>query len=154
MNLAKALKFMTIAEAMAAMSKDPSTRVGSVAIDDNYNILSTAYNGFPRGVADHESRYNDRPTKYALIAHAEQNLVAQAAYTGTSLRGSTVLLTSLFPCSACAKSLIQAGVARVIAPMADNERWEGEAVWAGTMFVEAGVEVVTVKRTEKGWEFA
>lgn len=142
-EIKKFLKFLPIASEMAKLSKDPSTQVGAVALDDNHNVIATAYNGFPRGVHDDPERYGDREVKYKLISHAEQNLVAQAAYGGRSLAGSTVLLTSLFPCSACAKSLIQAGVRRVISPPPDtNPRWEEEAKWAGVMFEEAGVEVI------------
>lgn len=139
----KYLKFLPIVKAIAAMSKDPSTKVGAIAFDENFNIVATAYNGFPRGVSDDHSRYENREIKYRLISHAEQNLVAQAAYGGRSLAGTTVLLTSLYPCSSCAKSLIQAGVKRIISPPPDaNPRWEEEAKFANLMFVEAGVDVI------------
>ncbi len=139
----KHLKFINIAKEIAALSKDPSTKVGAIALDDQMNIIATGYNGFPRGVDDDPARYNDRPTKYKLISHSEQNLVAQAAYSGHSLAGSTVLLTNLFPCSSCAKSLIQAGVKRVLSPPPDTDpRWADEAYWANLMFKEAGVEIV------------
>ena len=139
----KWLKFLPIVKAVAALSKDPSTKVGCIALDDSRNIVATGYNGFPRGVNDDPARYNDRPTKYKLISHAEQNLVAQAAFSGQSLAGTTVVLSALYPCSACAKSLIQAGVKRIIAPMPDTDpRWAEEARWAQLMFAEAGVEVI------------
>lgn len=139
----KFLRFRGIAEAVAAMSKDPSTKVGSVALDDNFNIVATGFNGFPRGVKDTPERYSDRTVKYRLVSHAEQNLVAQAAYGGRSLKGCTVILTSLFPCSSCAKSLIQAGIIRVISPPPDTDpRWAEEAEFASMMFEEAGVEVI------------
>ncbi len=140
--VSKYLKFLPVVQAIASLSKDPSTKVGAIAFDDKMNIVSTAFNGFPRGVQDHASRYDDRPTKYKLTSHAEQNLVAQAAYGGRSLSDTTVLLTALFPCSACAKSLIQAGVKVVISPAPDADpRWEEEAKWASLMFEEAGVVV-------------
>ena len=137
------MKFKGIAEAVAAMSKDPPTKVGAIALDENMNIVSTGYNGFPRGVLDTAERYENRPVKYKLVSHAEQNLVAQAAYGGRSLRGCTVILTSLFPCSSCAKLLIQSGVARVISPPPDTDpKWEEEAHYANLMFSEAGIEVI------------
>lgn len=143
MRLDRYLKFRPIADAVASMSKDPSTKVGAIALDENMNIVSTGYNGFPRGVDDRIERYADRDIKYKFVSHAEQNLVAQAAYGGRSLKGCTVLLTSLFPCSACAKSLIQAGVVRVISPPPSTDpRWAEEAYFASTMFREAGVEVI------------
>lgn len=139
----KYLRFLPYAKAAAGMSKDPSTKVGAIALDEKFNVIATAYNGFPRGVNDDPARYADREVKYKLISHAEQNIVAQAAYGGRSLAGSTVLLTSLYPCSSCAKSLIQAGVIRIISPPPDtSERWADEAKWARTMFQEADVEVL------------
>lgn len=135
-------KFIGIAHAVAAMSKDQNRKVGAVAVDDDGVILSTGWNGFPRGVHDLPERYKDREVKYKLVSHAEQNLVAQAARAGHPLLGSTVILSGLYPCSACAKSLIQAGVKKIIAPPHDvDPRWEDEAKWAKLMFDEAGVEV-------------
>ena len=139
-------KFLPSAQAIAALSKDPSTKVGAVALNDDGILLAVGYNGFPRGVGDDPARYADKEVKYKLISHAEQNLVAQAAYAGHSLKGSTVVLSGLYPCSSCAKSLIQAGVRRIITPPADaNPRWAPDAEWSSLMFREAGVEIVVVE---------
>jgi dCMP deaminase len=141
----KARKFIGIAEAVAQLSKDPSTKVGAVALAPSGAILSVGYNGFPRGVEDSPERYADRPTKLALIAHAEQNLVAQAAREGVRLDGCTVVLSGLYPCSSCAKSLIQAGVVRILTPPSEaNSKWSDDAKWSRILFHEAGVEVVEV----------
>ena len=138
-------RFLDLAKHIASWSKDPSTQVGAVAINDDGILLSIGFNGFPRGVNDDQSRYNDRDIKLRLISHAEQNLIAQAAYSGQSLKGSTVILSGLFPCSACTKLLIQAGVKRVIAPEpSGNERWKEDAEWSETMLKESGVEVIYV----------
>jgi dCMP deaminase len=142
----KILKYMPIAQAISLLSKDPSTKVGAIALDHQYNIVATGYNGFPRGVADALDRYEDRDIKYRLISHAEQNLVAQAAYSGRSLAGTTVLISSLFPCTGCAKSLIQAGVKRIVSPAWDsNERWLEETKWAKILLDEASVEIINVE---------
>lgn len=138
----KADKFMRVAQTMASYSKDRSTQVGAVALDDNLNVISTGWNGFPRGVNDDIEERHQRPEKYLWTAHAEENLVAQAAYGGRSLKGSTVLVTALFPCATCARMLIQAGVVRIIAPKVANERWAEQNAVAQTMFNEAGVEVI------------
>ena len=45
--------------------------------------------------------------------HAEQNAVAQAAYHGTSVQGATIYTTT-FPCSLCAKILINAGIREIV----------------------------------------
>jgi len=140
----KELRYMKYAEVAASFSKDPSKMVGSVAIDDDFRVLATGYNGFPRGVTDSEERLCNRPLKYALTVHAEANLVAQSAYSGMSIRGSTVLVSSLFPCVECAKMLAQAGVKRVIAPKIANERWQESNELAMVIFNEAGVEVIEI----------
>ena len=140
----KELKFMRFAEAAASLSKDRSTQVGAVAIDDNFNILATGYNGFPRGVNDDIDQRHERPEKYLWTSHAEENLVAQSAYSGRSLKDSTVLVSALFPCATCARMLIQAGVRRVIAPAVSNARWLEQNQVAKQMFNEANVEVIEI----------
>lgn len=146
----RAEKLMVVAKAVASLSKDPSTKVGAVAITEEGIILCVGFNGFPRGVFDDTIRYADRDTKLVLVAHAEQNLVAQAAYSGVALRGSTVLLSGMYPCSSCAKSLIQAGVVRILTPMPrENSSWSEDAEWSKVLFREAGVEIVYVEGTNE-----
>lgn len=139
------MKFVGIAREVAALSKDPSTKVGAVVVDDDGNVLTVGYNGFPRGVIDDRERYADRDTKLKFIAHAESNAIAQAARNGVRLMGSTLVLTSLYPCSNCAKAIIQAGIKAVYAPHMSgdhNPDWIRERVISETMFREAGVVVV------------
>lgn len=138
----KFLKFIGVAKSIAALSKDTSTKVGAIALDDNYNIISLGYNGLPRGVDDSPIDRYERPAKYLWTAHAEENLVAQAAYSGHSLKGATVIVTELFPCAACARMLIQAGVRRIIAPPVDSGRWAESNGVAKTMFEEARMEII------------
>lgn len=45
--------------------------------------------------------------------HAEQNAVSQAAYFGISVKGATIYTTT-FPCSLCAKILINSGITDVV----------------------------------------
>ncbi|HIF76503.1 MAG TPA: hypothetical protein EYQ36_02195 [Sulfitobacter sp.] len=57
----------------------------------------------------------------------------------------------LLPCAQCAATLIQAGIAEVIAPAADAERaerWAAQIELARTMFAEAGVKVVELDSPE------
>ena len=58
-----------LAEDTALLSKDPSTQVGAVIFDDKKRILSAAYNGFPRKIAD-DHRLNDRDLKLKITLHA------------------------------------------------------------------------------------
>lgn len=144
MSLEKVLKFKSLAEAAALYSKDTSTKVGAVALDDDCNVLCVGYNGKPRGVLETIER-SARPLKYKFTAHAEENLVAQAARIGTSLKGSTIIVTSLHPCTTCTRLMIQAGVKRIIAnksPEHAEPIWKEEEIYSKEMLDEAGVEVV------------
>ena len=142
----RVLKFWPVLQAVTSMSKDPSTKIGAIALDTNMNVVATGYNGFPRGVTDSVERYADRETKYKLVAHAEQNLIAQAAYSGVSLCGATLLVSNLYPCSSCAKSIIQSGITRVVAPRhSASDRWLEESKWAKLLFDESGVEVICLE---------
>jgi dCMP deaminase len=131
--------FMGFARHAASKSKDPSTQVGAVVIGPDGEIRATGYNGLPRGVADLPERM-ERPAKYLWTSHAEENLVAHAARVGVSLKGCTVYVTH-FPCSRCARSLIQAGVTGLVVDTGTTSMPPEEFEVAEQMFGEAGVKV-------------
>ena len=134
------LRYLEIAKAVGEWSKDPSTKIGAVAVGSKGQILAQGYNGFARGILDTEERYNDRPTKYKYIVHAEQNLIYNATYNGVSLDGSTLYVTGLPVCSECAKGVIQVGIRRVYMPKDfDIKGWSESWVLSASMFKEAGV---------------
>lgn len=138
----KILKFTGIAEAVAAMSKDNSTKVGALILGPNLEIRSTGYNGFPRKVDESIADRHVRPTKYAYTVHGEANAIAQAARVGAPLDGCSMIITSLFPCTGCSKLIIQSGIIAIYAPQTpQNDRWNEEAEIALTMLNEAGVLV-------------
>lgn len=131
-------RFLDLAATVAGWSKDPSTKVGAVAVDPaSRRILELGFNGLPRGVNDLPSRY-ERPKKYALVCHAESNLVAHAARP--VLEGATVYVTHA-PCCDCAKLLINAGVAKIVCGSGQTNMKPEMFEAARTMFAEAGVEV-------------
>jgi dCMP deaminase len=133
-----ARRFMQIARNIASWSKDPSTKVGAVAIGSAKQILAEGYNGIPRGVKDLPERY-ERPAKYDYIVHAEANVVAHAARS--VLAGSTVYVTHLC-CSQCAALLINAGVKTVITDKNAKTSMPPEKFEiARQMFREAGVQL-------------
>lgn len=137
------LSMLGIAHAVAAMSKDPSTRVGALIIGPAHEVRAFGWNGFPRGVTDSEERLNDRPTKYQFTAHAEINAITNAARSGVSTDGCSLLVTALHPCNECAKAIIQAGIRAVFAPLPETDgRWAASFEVAATMFREANVDVI------------
>ena len=131
--------FMDMATLVAQRSKDPSTKVGCVVISEDKIVVSTGYNGLPRGVNDKSERM-ERPAKYLWTSHAEENAVAQAARVGAKLKGGTAFVTH-HPCSRCARSLIQAGVTTVVIGNGTTSMPDEEFDVARVMFLEAGVEV-------------
>ena len=103
---------MELAETVARKSKDPSTKVGAVLMDQDNNVVSVGYNGFPRHVRDYEDRYADRETKYKFVVHAELNAVLRSKAIDTDV---LTLYCTLSPCNECAKAIIQAGnITRVV----------------------------------------
>ena len=133
-------RYLELARVVGTWSKDPSTRIGAVAVGIKGQVLAQGYNGLPRGVSDSDERYQDRETKYKYIVHAEQNLIYNATWNGVSLDQSTLYVTGLPVCSECAKGVIQVGVQRVVMPADFDIKGWGES-WklSESMFNEAGV---------------
>jgi dCMP deaminase len=132
-------RFMDLAAHVATWSKDPSTKVGAVIVDDKNRVIGMGYNGFPRGVHDLQARYDDRPTKYKYVVHAEANAILNAI---RDVRGCVIYCT-LHPCCECAKLIIQAGIAAVFCKPVDP-RWAESSEIAAQMFAEAGVDLFVV----------
>lgn len=134
-------RYLDLAAQVASWSKDPSSKIGAVAVGNKGQILSQGYNGFPRGVDDSEDRYNDRPTKYKLVVHAEMNVIYNATYNGVSLDGSTIFVVGLPCCSDCAKGIVQVGIKKIIMPSQDiPESWQDSWALSKSIFEEAGVD--------------
>lgn len=133
-------RFLDLAEHIASWSKDPSKKIGAVAVGAQGQILSQGYNGFPRGIDDLTSRYEDREEKYKLVVHAEMNVIYNASYNGVSLDGATLYVHGLPVCSDCAKAVIQVGINRVIMrKQVPEDRWLESWMRSREMFKEAGV---------------
>lgn len=130
--------FMQVAELMSTRSKDPSTKVGAVIVDHSRRLLGTGYNGFPRGVADHPSRYEDKAVKYKLVVHAEANAILNAV---KSVQGMTLYATK-FPCSECAKLIVQSGISHVVTnPPSTDGKWAEDAEFSKIILTEGCVLV-------------
>lgn len=134
-------RFLDLASHVAGWSKDPSTKVGAVIVNDKRQVLGMGYNGFPRGVDDDFHRYEDRETKLMLVAHAERNALDN---TFTDSEGAT-LYSTLFPCTDCAKGIIQRGIKRVVTTNPSETQYQRfNCKFSKLMFEEAGVELVVV----------
>lgn len=140
-------RWLAVAKLFASFSKDPSTGVGAVAVDSRKRLVASGFNGLSRRVEDSPERLHNRTTRYSLTVHAEINMLISAE---RSLRGCTVYLWPLPCCSQCASALIQAGIARVVAPAPSPDladRW-GESIELAVMAMrEAGVKVDILDNT-------
>lgn len=133
-------RYVALANEVASWSKDPSTRVGAVAIGSKGQVLAQGYNGFPRGIEDRLCRYNDRELKYRYVVHAEMNVIYNATYNGVSLDGSTLYVSGLPVCSECAKGVIQVGISKVIVNVPEmKEHWKQSWEISKEMFDESKV---------------
>lgn len=142
--------FLGMALYHARMSKDPSTRVGSVIVGPDREVLSAGFNGFPRGIADTPERLNNRELKLKLMVHAERNALLAAARTGMRLKGCTLYLAATddsgkiwggAPCTGCIIEIIQAGISTVVSyPIKDvPSRWHDDIAFARQLIDEAGI---------------
>ena len=101
---------------------DKAQRLIKKVIVKEKRVLSTGYNGAPKGTKHceevgciREKLQVPSGTRHELCrgVHAEQNAVTQAAYFGVSVDGATIY-TNTFPCSLCAKILINAGIKEIV----------------------------------------
>lgn len=131
-------RFLKMAQLVASWSKDPSTKVGAIIVNHKRQVCGTGYNGFPRGIEDTDERLNDRPTKYALVVHAEANAILSA--TCADLDDFDLYVTHM-PCTGCAKLIIQSGVGTVYVPLhtATLPTWSEEQEAAVEMLAEAEI---------------
>ena len=135
--------FMGIAMLAARRSKDPSTQVGACIVSQDNIIISTGYNGMPKGCSDDEFPWDreGEETKDPYVVHAELNAILNAS--GRDLRGSR-LFVALFPCNECAKAIIQSGVKEVIY-LSDKYAHSPTTIASKRMLDAAGVRYTAMK---------
>jgi len=142
-------RFIDLAEHIAQWSKDPSKKVGAVIVNDFNRVVSIGFNGFPSGCNDDIPERYSRPAKYYYTEHAERNAIYSAAFHGVSLYG-TIIYVNVFPCSDCARAIIQSGIRKLIAPVPEiQDKKDKDSDWAysftksAEMMDEVGIDIVT-----------
>ena len=135
--------FMGIAMLAARRSKDPSTQVGACIVSADNIIISTGYNGMPKGCSDDIFPWerDGEDTKYAYVVHAELNAILNA--NGRDLRGSRIYV-ALFPCNECAKAIVQSGIREVIY-LSDKYAHTPTTIASKRMMDAAGVHYTQLK---------
>lgn len=141
--------FMTIAKQVASRSTCLRRHVGAVMVKDRH-ILATGYNGAPTGTKHCTTCLRQEmgiPSgerhEICRASHAEMNAIVQAAKHGVSLEGSDLYCTT-FPCSICAKLLINVGVRRVYYSEAYRDRLASE------LMDEAGIQCILLQVYPEG----
>lgn len=140
--------FMRIAEVVASRSNCIKRKVAAVIVRDK-RIISTGYNGTPRGTTNCNEGGCPRCNSFAdsgtsleqcYCSHGEENAIVQAAYHGVSIKGATIY-TTFSPCINCTKMIINSGITEVVY---NSEYPLGEG--ALSLLKEAGVNVRKLKR--------
>jgi dCMP deaminase len=134
-RISKKEYYLNIAREVANRSTCMSTNFGCIIVRDD-QIISTGYNGAPRGTKDcteigvclRRMLHVPSGTQYELCrsVHAEQNAIINAARAGVSLLGGDVYLfgkkvlegeeqlLKAYPCFICKKMILNAGIKNVI----------------------------------------
>jgi dCMP deaminase len=142
--------FMSIACVVASRSNCVKRKVAAVVTRDR-RIISTGYNGTPRGVRNCNEGGCARCGSFGpggedlgecVCSHGEENAIIQAAYHGVSVRGGT-MYTTFCPCLLCTKMIINCGLGEVVY---NAEYPMGE--FSLSLLREAGVEVRKLRLTE------
>lgn|SRR5678815_2366197 len=106
--------FLSIAFKMSARSTCPRRRTGAVIASSDHQILTTGYNGAPRGL-DHCTDVGCLMIEGHCLrsVHAEMNAVLQAARLGVSLAGAILYATDR-PCIRCIPALLQVDIGQIV----------------------------------------
>lgn len=116
--------FMNIAKVVRSRSNCTSAPKGAILVKDK-RIISTGYNGTPRGIrncneggckrcAERTLDKSGQKLDECTCSHAEENAIVHAAFHGISTKGATLYVT-FTPCLTCAKMIINAGIERIVA---------------------------------------
>ena len=134
--------FLNLAKATAQRSTCPSRKVGGVIVNPETNqVISMGYNGSPRGTShcgeECLTRESGGGWRKCRAIHAELNAIISAAMNGVSTNNATMYLTTT-PCVFCSRTLINAGIKKVVALTFYPQK---EAI---ELLQEGGVDVVVV----------
>ena len=102
--------FMKIAETVAEKSKDPSSKMGCVIVDQNKRVVSLGYNGMLQGADESKMTLSERPMKYYFAIHSEMNALI---FAHQDLTGCTIY-NRVATCENCLKYCLQAGIKRFV----------------------------------------
>jgi len=129
-------------------SDDLETQTSCIIMKGD-KIIAEGFNCLPGKTGKNAARQS-RPLKYAYLQHAERNAIAKAAKMGISTNGADLYM-EWFPCSECAKSIIDAGIKRLYCtpPTREGREKEDSRYFfnaAEEMLTENGVELLDINK--------
>ena len=139
--------FIQLVELVGSRGTCDRGRSGAVIVKDK-RILATGSVGSPIGLPHcdevghemHTVTLEDGTTSRHCIrtAHAEQNVLANAARFGVAVDGAT-LYCQMAPCYICAKMIINAGIVRIVCAKDYHASSRSKEI-----FNEAGIELTVI----------
>lgn len=105
--------FLDIAEKVATRSTCLRLKVGCVLVAEDNRILATGYNGSPKGMSHciDEGCLKNEEGRCIRTVHAEINAILSVE---PNQRRKSTLYCTHEPCEHCTKSIIQAGITKVV----------------------------------------
>lgn len=136
---------MSVARTISARATCDRKHVGAVIVSASGAILSTGYNGAPRGLphcddVGHELKDMGGRMSCVRTVHAEKNAIINAARHGVKIEGG-LLYTTASPCHDCALAIVNAGLHRVLFAEEYAGRY-GAGDTVGALFKLVGIEFV------------
>jgi len=138
--------FIDIANLVGTRGTCDRGRSGAVIVRDRH-ILATGYVGSPSGAAHCDDMGHEMEGEHCVrTTHAEINAIVNAAKNGVSTKGGTIYST-MFPCYACAKAIINAGIVEVISDYDYHKSGRSKE-----LFTEVGVSYELIHNEIKAYE--
>ena len=146
--------YMGIAAIASYRVKDPSTQNGFVIVNERNRIVSIGYNGFPDGCDDDEFPWTS-PEKYPYAEHSERNAIYNVDISLRGCRGYLYSERGYYPCSDCARGIIQKGIKKIYMACAIKEEKSvtGTYSWDETlrMFKATGTEIIIMENAAESF---
>jgi len=119
--------YYNLCNAVASNSKCLSRKIGAIIVKDK-SIISTGYNGPPRGIPQCDTRSgvdgvcprkkygfaSGEGLELCIAGHAERNAIVNAARHGIAVKGSIMYMSCPIPCSPCLVEIINSGIEEIV----------------------------------------
>lgn len=113
---------MEMAQTVSKLSKDPSTKIGSILIRPDNTVASVGYNGFPSNTLDEQHHFTDKDFKYKYIIHGEENAILNCQ--DHSLKNYSIFIYGLPPCTNCLSKIINCGISSIYYKVSNESSYE------------------------------